>query len=119
MGAACGRRSTPGRGAWRRWHDYGAALGLAFQVVDDILDVTSPTRPPGQDRRQGRRRRQAHLCVVLGLERAGVCAGAAAPRRWRRWTPAACRAAARCARSLAGGGRPTRRKRHKNMTKLL
>ena len=32
MGAACGRVDAP---AWRALADYGAAVGLAFQVVDD------------------------------------------------------------------------------------
>ncbi|MGV8826646.1 polyprenyl synthetase family protein, partial [Methylibium petroleiphilum] len=37
MGAACGDASAQARQALS---EYGAALGLAFQVVDDILDVT-------------------------------------------------------------------------------
>lgn len=36
MGAACGQASPA---AQRALADYGAAIGLAFQVVDDILDV--------------------------------------------------------------------------------
>ncbi|HSM22251.1 MAG TPA: polyprenyl synthetase family protein, partial [Rubrivivax sp.] len=36
MGAACGRADAA---AWHALADYGAAVGLAFQVVDDILDV--------------------------------------------------------------------------------
>jgi farnesyl diphosphate synthase len=41
MGAACGE---PAR-ARQALRDYGARLGLAFQVVDDILDVTADSRP--------------------------------------------------------------------------
>jgi farnesyl diphosphate synthase len=37
MGASCGSVDAP---AWQGLSDYGAAIGLAFQVVDDILDVT-------------------------------------------------------------------------------
>jgi farnesyl diphosphate synthase len=37
MGAACGA-TTPV--AWQALQDYGDALGLAFQVIDDVLDVT-------------------------------------------------------------------------------
>ena len=37
MGANCGTASAQVMDAL---HDYGAAVGLAFQVVDDILDVT-------------------------------------------------------------------------------
>jgi farnesyl diphosphate synthase len=45
MGAACG--STDAR-AWRALSDYGAAVGLAFQVVDDILDVTQESTTLGK-----------------------------------------------------------------------
>jgi len=38
MGANCGTASAQVMDAL---HDYGAAVGLAFQVVDDILDVTA------------------------------------------------------------------------------
>jgi farnesyl diphosphate synthase len=48
MGAACGRGAMP-----VALDDYGAALGLAFQVVDDILDVTADSaalgKTPGKD----------------------------------------------------------------------
>jgi farnesyl diphosphate synthase len=37
MGAACGV-TTPV--SWEALQDYGDALGLAFQVIDDVLDVT-------------------------------------------------------------------------------
>ena len=45
MGAACG--STDSR-SWRALSDYGAAIGLAFQVVDDILDVTQESTTLGK-----------------------------------------------------------------------
>ena len=45
MGAACG--STDAR-SWRALSDYGAAIGLAFQVVDDILDVTQESTTLGK-----------------------------------------------------------------------
>ena len=38
MGATC---ATPSPHALAALQDYGAAIGLAFQVVDDILDVTA------------------------------------------------------------------------------
>ncbi len=64
-GALLQRERPDGRGvraaersaSWRRSSDYGARVGLAFQVVDDILDVTQASRDARQDRRQGRRRR--------------------------------------------------------------
>ena len=45
MGAACGPCSPQ---AWRALGDYGAAIGLAFQVVDDILDVTQASETLGK-----------------------------------------------------------------------
>ena len=45
MGVACGDASPAARAAL---DDYGAAIGLAFQVVDDILDVTADSTALGK-----------------------------------------------------------------------
>jgi farnesyl diphosphate synthase len=45
MGAWCG---TPTAQALAALQDYGAAIGLAFQVVDDILDVTADSSTLGK-----------------------------------------------------------------------
>jgi farnesyl diphosphate synthase len=45
MGAACGAAPAMARNALC---DYGAAVGLAFQVVDDILDVTADSATLGK-----------------------------------------------------------------------
>ncbi len=45
MGAACGTASPAALSALR---DYGAAIGLAFQVVDDVLDVTADAATLGK-----------------------------------------------------------------------
>jgi farnesyl diphosphate synthase len=45
MGAACGTSSAA---AQQALSDYGAALGLAFQVVDDILDVVADSATLGK-----------------------------------------------------------------------
>ncbi|GAB3478763.1 (2E,6E)-farnesyl diphosphate synthase [Polaromonas eurypsychrophila] len=45
MGAVCGRLTPAAQNALR---DYGAAVGLAFQVVDDILDVTADSATLGK-----------------------------------------------------------------------
>jgi farnesyl diphosphate synthase len=45
MGVACGTSSLQAQNALR---DYGAAVGLAFQVVDDILDVTADAATLGK-----------------------------------------------------------------------
>jgi farnesyl diphosphate synthase len=45
MGAACGDAGETG---WQALSDYGAAIGLAFQVVDDILDCTQESAVLGK-----------------------------------------------------------------------
>src|SRR5262249_49680009 len=45
MGAACGGVDA---NDWQSLSDYGAAIGLAFQVVDDILDVTQASETLGK-----------------------------------------------------------------------
>jgi farnesyl diphosphate synthase len=45
MGAACGQVGTATLQALK---DYGAALGLAFQVVDDVLDVVADSATLGK-----------------------------------------------------------------------
>jgi farnesyl diphosphate synthase len=45
MGAACG---SPQPNAMAALTDYGAAVGLAFQVIDDVLDVTADSGTLGK-----------------------------------------------------------------------
>ena len=45
MGAACGNPAAPTQAALAQ---YGAVIGLAFQVVDDILDVTADSATLGK-----------------------------------------------------------------------
>ncbi|MDH6590683.1 farnesyl diphosphate synthase [Variovorax sp. TBS-050B] len=47
MGAACAAAPLA-PGALAALRDYGAAIGLAFQVVDDILDVTADSQTLGK-----------------------------------------------------------------------
>ena len=67
MGAHCGNAAPA---ALQALADYGAALGLAFQVVDDILDVTQDSatlgKTAGKDAEQGK----PTYVSLLGLERA-------------------------------------------------
>ena len=67
MGAACG--STE-RGAWDALSDYGAAIGLAFQVVDDILDVTQPSEMLGKTAGKDEGNNKPTYVSVLGLDAA-------------------------------------------------
>ena len=49
MGALCGLADTPANAAlYRALDDYSSAIGLAFQVVDDILDATTDTATLGK-----------------------------------------------------------------------
>jgi len=64
MGAACGEPSAQ---AWRALSDYGAAVGLAFQVVDDILDVTQASETLGKTAGKDLDSNKPTYVSVLGL----------------------------------------------------
>jgi farnesyl diphosphate synthase len=64
MGAACG---APDARAWEALSDYGAALGLAFQVVDDILDVTQASATLGKTAGKDIDANKPTYVSVLGL----------------------------------------------------
>ena len=67
MGAACGAASPT---AWRALSAYGDALGLAFQVVDDILDVTQVSETLGKTAGKDIDNNKPTYVTVLGLEAA-------------------------------------------------
>jgi farnesyl diphosphate synthase len=67
MGAACGT-TTPA--VWQALSDYGAALGLAFQVVDDILDVTQASETLGKTAGKDSQNNKPTYVSVLGLDAA-------------------------------------------------
>jgi farnesyl diphosphate synthase len=67
MGAACG---DPGPDAWAALADYGAAIGLAFQVIDDILDVTQESETLGKTAGKDLHHNKPTYVTVLGLEAA-------------------------------------------------
>ncbi len=64
MGAACGEVSARARDALA---DYGAAIGLAFQVVDDILDVTQASETLGKTAGKDMDNNKPTYVSVLGL----------------------------------------------------
>ena len=66
MGAACGDASTVAQAALK---SYGAAIGLAFQVVDDILDVTADSATLGKTAGKDATQDKPTYVSVLGLER--------------------------------------------------
>ncbi|MFY8119297.1 MAG: polyprenyl synthetase family protein [Roseateles sp.] len=67
MGAACGQTSPQ---AWQSLSDYGAAIGLAFQVVDDILDVTQDSAVLGKTAGKDQDANKPTYVSVLGLDEA-------------------------------------------------
>jgi farnesyl diphosphate synthase len=64
MGAACGEA---GAAAQQALSDYGWAIGLAFQVVDDILDVTQSADKLGKTAGKDQDNNKPTYVSVLGL----------------------------------------------------
>ena len=67
MGAACG---TTNERAWAALGHYGAAIGLAFQVVDDILDVTQESETLGKTAGKDEHHNKPTYVSLMGLEAA-------------------------------------------------
>jgi farnesyl diphosphate synthase len=67
MGAACGTATDAQQAALG---DYGAAIGLAFQVVDDILDVTADSATLGKTAGKDAVQDKPTYVSLLGLARA-------------------------------------------------
>lgn len=67
MGAACGAlgEDTP---MWRALNGYGQALGLAFQIVDDILDVTMCSTTLGKTAGKDAEANKPTYVSLLGLD---------------------------------------------------
>ena len=66
MGAACGEPSTQALAALST---FGAAIGLAFQVVDDILDVTADSATLGKTAGKDAEQDKPTYVSLLGLAR--------------------------------------------------
>ena len=65
MGAACGSATGATRDALSR---YGHAIGLAFQVVDDILDVTQDTEVLGKTAGKDQEQSKPTYLSLMGLQ---------------------------------------------------
>lgn len=72
MGAACGAAVPPP--ALSALDDYGAAIGLAFQVVDDILDVTADSAVLGKTAGKDAAADKPTYVSLLGLQAAQALA---------------------------------------------
>jgi len=67
MGAACGPADAA---ALASLSDYGAAVGLAFQVIDDVLDVTQDSDVLGKTAGKDVDQNKPTFVSLLGLEAA-------------------------------------------------
>lgn len=67
MGAACAGIRGP---AWDGLAVYGDAIGLAFQVIDDVLDVTQGSDTLGKTAGKDQEANKPTYVSVLGLDRA-------------------------------------------------
>jgi len=67
MGATTGACSPA---AWAGLADFGAAIGLAFQVIDDILDATQATEKLGKTAGKDQQSNKPTYVTVLGLTEA-------------------------------------------------
>ncbi|MFM8928941.1 MAG: polyprenyl synthetase family protein [Betaproteobacteria bacterium] len=67
MGALCGSADAATRAALSR---YGHAIGLAFQVVDDILDVTQDTQALGKTAGKDQEQSKPTYVSLMGLQAA-------------------------------------------------
>ena len=65
MGVACGETPATAQDALR---SYGAALGLAFQVVDDILDVTQDSATLGKTAGKDAAQSKPTYVSLMGLD---------------------------------------------------
>jgi farnesyl diphosphate synthase len=72
MGAACGHQDQASQQALCT---YGAAIGLAFQVVDDILDVTQDSATLGKTAGKDEEAGKPTYVSVMGLEASRRYAG--------------------------------------------
>ena len=71
MGAACGQATPHALSALQA---YGAAMGLAFQVVDDILDVTADSATLGKTAGKDAEQAKPTYVSLMGLERSAAFA---------------------------------------------
>ena len=67
LGAACGAADQRAQAALS---DFGAAIGLAFQVVDDVLDVTQVSEVLGKTAGKDVDQNKPTYVRLMGLERA-------------------------------------------------
>ena len=99
MGAAC---ALPDAATRRALSDYGEAIGLAFQVVDDILDVTADTQTLGKTPGKDAQQHKPTYVALMGLAQAQAYAQALLEQAYAALgSPALAQADVRILRALA------------------
>ena len=94
LGAGCGNGLEPERSA--RLDHFAKSAGLAFQVVDDLLDAQADTATLGKTAGKDARQNKPTYVSVLGVSRAREFArraarrGAGGARAVRRGSAAGC-----------------------------
>ena len=67
MGAACAELAADSP-AWQALTDYGHTMGLAFQIVDDVLDATQPSDTLGKTAGKDADANKPTYVSLLGLD---------------------------------------------------
>ena len=67
MGAACAELAADSP-AWQALTDYGHTMGLAFQIVDDVLDATQPSGTLGKTAGKDADANKPTYVSLLGLD---------------------------------------------------
>jgi farnesyl diphosphate synthase len=70
MGAACADEALVNQAAWSALTRFADALGLAFQVVDDVLDVTADAATLGKTAGKDAAHDKPTYVSLLGLTKA-------------------------------------------------
>ena len=73
MGAGCGNQ-TPNEALLKSLEQYARAIGLAFQVIDDVLDVSSDTATLGKTAGKDAQQNKPTFVSLMGLDAAQVLA---------------------------------------------
>lgn len=72
MGAVAGHARTPPPPDLRALSDFGWAIGLAFQIQDDVLDATANTQTLGKSKGSDENRGKSTYVTLLGVEGAAA-----------------------------------------------
>lgn len=73
LGRACAEQPVPAP-AWQALEQYGSAIGLAYQVVDDILDATTPSEQLGKTAGKDAAHDKPTYVTLMGLAEAQALA---------------------------------------------